>query len=91
MGSCIKAYHRQEERYCGLMLKYENSEDKELILENIEKLKSKYKVNPDVFENAKQDGEAFALYIEFTDDYDRESAEFFEDLIKSLGIKECEV
>ncbi len=90
MSTCIKAYHRQEERYCGLNLEFTNSSDKEEILKNINELKSELSLSPDVFDNNKPDGSG-GVYIEFLDDYDKESGIFFEAIIKRLGIKECEV
>lgn len=90
MGSCIKAYHRQEERYCGLNLEFTKPEDKDRIFKIIADLKSELNLNPDVFDNNKPDGSG-GVYIEFLDDYDRESGDFFEEVIKRLDIKECEV
>lgn len=90
MSACIKAYHRQEERYAGLNLKFTNVEDRERILKLVGELKEELKVDPDVFDNQEENGHG-GVYIEFLDDYDKESGEFFERLIKGLDIKECEV
>ena len=90
MSTCIKAYHRQEERYCGLNLEFTVPSDKDKIVKNVAELKAELKLDPDVFENNKPDGTG-GVYIEFLDDYDKESGIFFEALIKRLDIKECEV
>jgi hypothetical protein len=91
--TCIKAFHRQEERYCGLSLEYPKGENhKETIVNTVEKLKKKYGVSPDLFYNdTEEEKKTAGIYIEFADDYDRESQEFFEELVKTLGIKECQI
>ncbi len=86
---CIKAYHRQEERYAGLNLKFTKAEDRERILKLINELKQELDVSPDIFDNQEPNGSG-GVYIEFLDDYDKDSSEFFERLIKGLDIKECE-
>jgi hypothetical protein len=84
----IKAYYRQEERYIGLSLEFCDGDDccRLDILKSIEELKEEMKMYPDVFENDKKT----SVYIEFGDDYDKESGEFFEALLKKLDIQKCE-
>lgn len=87
----IKAYFRREERYEGLQLVYgEKSEYKEIILKAIEEVKQECRMEPTIFENPSKDHpEKEALYIEFNDSYDREGDEFFEKLLRKLGIDKC--
>ena len=85
----IRAYHRMEERYAGLNLECDTNEDRLRALMIIEEVKSNLKMYPDVFDNQKDDGTG-GVYIEFEDDYDKESGIFFEEVIQKLGIKECE-
>ena len=83
MSTCndIKAYFRREERYEGLQLVYgEKSEYKEIILQAIEEVQKECRMEPTVFENPSK---------EFNDSYDREGDEFFEKLLRKLGIDKC--
>ena len=88
----IKARIRFEERYAGLLLDYSHHKDlKEMILEKIEETKKETELNPEVIENCDpSDPEKCALYLEFQDDYDRDSGKFFDLLLNKLGIKDCE-
>jgi len=91
----IKAKVRFEERYAGLLLDYSKHTDlKEEILNKIEEVKKEMELpanTPEVVENCDpSDPQKCALYIEFQDDYDRVSGEFFDKLLKKLCIKECE-
>ncbi len=91
----IKAKVRFEERYAGLLLDYSNHLAlKNEILEKIEELKKEMELpsnTPEVVENCDPaNPEKCAIYIEFQDDYDRVSGEFFDKLLKKLNIKECE-
>ncbi len=87
----IKAYFRREERYEGLQLVFkEHPELKNEILKAIEDTISETGVTPAVFENCEKIGAApYAFYIEFNDDYDKEGGNFFEILLKKLGIEKC--
>ena len=93
MNRCddIKAYFRREERYEGLQLVYgEKREYKQIILDAIEEVKNECGTCPTVFANpSKEHPEKEALYIEFNDSYDREGDEFFEKLLRKLGIDKC--
>ena len=88
----IEAYFRREERYEGLQLVFkEHPELKEEILKAIEETMKETGEKPAVFENSEKAGaEPYAFYIEFNDDYDKEGGEFFETLLKKLGIDHCE-
>ena len=84
----IKAHYRREERYEGLQLVFGDSqENKQRILDEIERLKAKHQVDPAVFENCNTDTSKCAWYIEFNDDYFRAAGPFFEELLKTLGVQ----
>ena len=87
----IEAYFRREERYEGLQLVFkQHPELKDEILQAIEETKKETGSNPAVFENNEKAGSApYAFYIEFNDDYDKDGGEFFEILLKKLGIDHC--
>jgi hypothetical protein len=87
----IEAYFRREERYEGLQLVFkEHPELKEEILRAIEETKKETGCNPAVFENSEKAGATpYAFYVEFNDDYDKDGGEFFEILLKKLGIDHC--
>ncbi|SFP88278.1 hypothetical protein [Hydrogenimonas thermophila] len=88
----IKAYFRREERYEGLQLVFkEHPELKDEILNAIEETMAETGEKPIVFENnEKLNAEPYAFYIEFNDDYDKDGGNFFEILLKKLGIDKCE-
>ncbi len=88
--TCIKAYHEMEERYARLELLYFNIDQRALICNTVTDMIKKYGIAPDVTTTAK-DKESGEYVIEFHDDYDRASCNFFEDLIKNLNIGHCEV
>ncbi|WP_457599523.1 hypothetical protein [Hydrogenimonas sp.] len=88
----IKAYFRREERYEGLQLVFkEHPELKDTIVQAIEETIKETGANPDVFENSEKVGATpYAFYIEFNDDYDKDGGNFFEILMRKLGIDKCE-
>lgn len=87
----IKAYHRREERYEGLQLVFYGPENKQKILDAIENVKKRFDAEPKIYENCyKDDPQKCAYYLEFEDDYDKIAGEFFEELLKMLGISKCE-
>lgn len=94
MNRCgqIKAYFRREERYEGLQLVFkEHLELKDEILNAIEETIAETKQKPEIFENSENvDEEPYAFYIEFNDDYDKDGGNFFEILLRKLGIDKCE-
>jgi len=93
MSNCddIKAYFRREERYEGLQLVYGvKCELKQVILDAIDAIQQSTGLNPTVYENPSKDHpEKEAIYLEFNDSYDREGDEFFEALLRKLGIDKC--
>jgi len=89
--SDIKARFRREERYEGLQLVFGSSlDDRQKILDEVERLKKVHGVDPTIVENCNSDTAKCAWYIEFNDDYFRAAGPFFEELIKALDIKDCE-
>ncbi len=88
----IKAYFRREERYEGLQLVFkEHPELKDRIVEAIEKTIEETGANPAIYENSEKVGATpYAFYIEFNDDYDKDGGNFFEILMRRLGIDKCE-
>ncbi len=88
--ACIKAYHEMEERYSRLILEYHNLEQKEQIFNAANDLIKKYKIYPTKIITPKGDFTG-DFCLEFHDDYDKISGDFFEDLIKSLKIDHCEI
>jgi hypothetical protein len=85
----IKAYYRQEERYIGMNITYVDSADKVKIVDAVASNKNKYQVDPSVFESNKEDGSG-GIYVEFNDDYDKDAGDFYEGVLKDLGVEKCE-
>ena len=87
----IVANVRMEERYAGMSLVFQGTEALREEIENaIDKVTKQTKMDPHVFDNSKDHHEAKqALYIEFNDDVQRESGEFFELLLRELRIDKC--
>ncbi len=94
MNRCheITANVRMEERYAGLSLVFKGEESlRAEIEEAIEATKKQTGLNPLIFDNSKDHHEAKqALYIEFSDEVQRESGAFFELVLKELKIDKCE-
>jgi len=88
--ACIKAYHEMEERYARLELDYFDDNQKNLISDSINAMTKKYEITPEVTIEPKGEGRGEYI-IEFHDDYDKKSGDFFEELIKNLNIDHCEV
>ena len=88
--ACIKAYHEMEERYSRMVLEYHSLEQKEEIFNIANELIKKYQIFPTKIITPKGDftGE---FCLEFHDDYDKDSENFFEELIKKLGVDHCEI
>jgi len=93
MDKCneIVANVKMEECYAGLSLVYKNEPE---IRKNIEtavkKIKDVTGLTPLCFDNAAEEGaKNKSLYIEFSDEAQRESGAFFELLLKELNIDKC--
>jgi hypothetical protein len=88
--ACIKAYHEMEERYARLVLEYHSNEQRKIICDMVGEVINEFGVAPALTVTpGKNLGGEYS--IEFHDDYDRDSANFFENLIKKLGVDHCEV
>ncbi|KYJ86485.1 hypothetical protein [Sulfurovum riftiae] len=87
----IVANVRMEERYAGMSLVFVGTDAlREEIETAIDKVTKQTKMDPHVFDNSKDHHEAKqALYIEFNDDVQRDSGEFFELLLRELRIDKC--
>ena len=87
----IVANVKMEECYAGLSLVYVNNPGvREEIEAAVKKVKQKTGLKPECFDNSKEHTEAKqAIYIEFTDEVQRESGEFFELLLRELNIDKC--
>ena len=93
MSRCdqIKANVKMEECYAGLSFTFDTSiELRDEILNSIETIKNKTKMSPLIFDNYKNDNNPTqAIYIEFSDEVQRDSGNFFTLLLKELKIDKC--
>jgi hypothetical protein len=87
----ISANVKMEECYAGLSLSFSRDEElRDEIETAISKIQKKTKLTPLIFDNSKDHTETKqSLYIEFTDEVQRESGEFFELLLRELKIYKC--
>ncbi len=88
----IKAHIRMEERYQGLSLVFEHSDDiKSEILKSIDEAKAETGLKPFIFEKISTDRkDLHAIYIEFRDDIHREGGELLTKVLQKLRIDKCE-
>lgn len=88
----IIANVKMEECYAGLSLAFDgNAVLRTEISDAIDKVKKETKMTPEIFDNSQNDKKAKpAFYIEFTDEVQRDSGDFFELLLKELKIDKCE-
>jgi len=87
----IVANVKMEECYAGMSLVYLNNAGvREEIETAIEKIKSTTGLDPEYFDSSKEHTEEKqAIYIEFSDEVQRESGAFFELVLKELHINKC--
>lgn len=87
----IVANVKMEECYAGLSLTFDkNAEIRKEIEEAISKISKITKMNPEIFDNSKDGTEAVqSLYLEFSDEVQRDSGDFFELILKELKIDSC--
>jgi len=87
----IIANVKMEECYAGLSLVYVNNPGvRDEIEAAVKKIKSKTGLKPECFDNSKEHTEKRqSVYIEFSDEVQRESGEFFELLLRELNIDKC--
>jgi len=87
----IVANVKMEECYAGLSLVYVNNPGiRDEIEAAVQKVKAKTGLKPECFDNSKEHTESKqSVYIEFSDEVQRESGEFFEMLLRELNIEKC--
>ncbi len=84
----IDAEFRSEERFSRLSLAYKGAQEKQRVAECIDEMIKKYTLKPEIHTTSVSHGRE-VLVIEYHDDVDREAGRIFEEIIKSLDIKEC--
>ena len=93
MNRCdeIVANVKMEECYSGLSLVFDGNDAlRTEISTAIDKVASQKKMTPLIFDNSQNPKELKpAFYIEFTDEVQRDSGDFFEAVLKELGIDKC--
>lgn len=85
----IDAEFRSEEKFSKLSLAYEGEEEGKLVCSTVERITSKYPIQPESYTCNISHGRE-VLVIEYQDDNDREAGEIFEEIIKSLNITKCD-
>jgi len=87
----IIANVKMEECYAGLSLVFDgNNELRTEIGNAIDKVAKDKKMTPLIFDNSQnQKGAKPAFYIEFSDEVQRDSGDFFESILKELRIDKC--
>ena len=87
----IIANVKMEECYAGLSLAFDGNEAlRTEISEAIDKVKKETKMSPAIFDNSQNGNKAKpAFYIEFSDEVQRDSGDFFELVLKELRIDKC--
>ena len=87
----IIANVKMEECYSGLSLVFDGNEIlKTEISDAINKVTKETKMTPAVFDNSQNPkGSKPAFYIEFSDEVQRDSGDFFELVLKELRIDKC--
>jgi hypothetical protein len=86
--SSIIADHKSEERYTKLSLAYSTSEQEEQIEEAIQKYTAMCPLKPIIY-GGDVTGGMKMITIEYHDDCDRDGGKVYENILCSLGIKEC--
>ncbi len=87
MDKQIVAIHHSEERYSSLTIVAYTQEQREQIRKTIEKRVPLNDSNISVSESEVDD--ILETTIEYHDDYDKQSGEIFETIIRCLHITEC--
>ena len=87
----IIANVKMEECYAGMSLVYTNNPGvREEIETAVKKVKKKTGLKPDCFDNSKEHKEEKqSIYIEFSDEVQRDSGAFFELVLRELHIDKC--
>ena len=85
----IDAEFRSEERFSRLSLAFHNGEEKDMIVSKVESIIKKYPLQADIhFSDIAKDRSV--MVIEYHDDINREAGEIFEEIMKTLDIKNCD-
>jgi len=87
----IIANVKMEECYAGLSLTFDGNDTlRDEISNAINKITKETKMVPDIFDNSRDPkGARPAFYIEFSDEVQRESGDFFELVLRELKIDKC--
>jgi len=87
----IIANVKMEECYSGLSLVFDGDDTlRTEISDAIDKVTKETKMSPTIFDNTQNTkGTKPAFYIEFSDEVQRESGDFFELVLKELKIDKC--
>ena len=85
---CIDADYKSEERYAKISLAYSTDEQYKEINNAIEEAHMDLSLDINIYETDISNGRKVVV-IEYHDDYDRESGEVFENMIKILKIDHC--
>lgn len=84
----IVANHKSEERYTKLSLAYSTPEEKAQIEAAIQKHITECTLEPTIYSGAVTGGKHM-ITLEYHDDCDRDGGKVYENILCSLGIKEC--
>ncbi len=84
----IDAQFRSEERYAKLSIAYEGKEEGQFVCSTVDAVIAKYEIQPETYSCNISDSKD-VLVIEYHEDMDREAGAIFEEILKALGIKEC--
>jgi len=79
---------RSEERFSRISTAYEGEEEKNLVIDTIEKIIDKYDYKPNTHTTQLSNNRE-VFVVEYHDDMHRESGEIFKEIMKALNIKEC--
>ena len=84
----IDAEFRSEERFSRLALGYNSETEKDIVQTEVEKAIKKCSLTPEMYTTKVSSGKE-VLIIEYHDDCNREAGPIFEEIVKSLNVKEC--
>lgn len=86
----IDAEYRSEERFAKLSLAYTTDEEKHRVHKCVNTIISNNTPQPETYTCSISDGKREVLVIEYQDDSDRQAGPIFEDIMKELGITNCD-
>ncbi len=90
-NSCLKAYHETEERYARMEILFNTIDERKRICNCVSELIKNEKLYPSTTIMQHKGKESGEYIIEFHDDYDKLSGDFFEKVLNKLNIHECEL